>query len=146
MNLDTGAAVNTFPVNFIPEGIVDEGFYDWIPDGEAWQIQGYDENGLPRSLNGRLTDAHQVLCSAAEIACKEQQDFYLGPSLEAWHPTLFTSSRVVPSRASFWRMPPMSSGLARGGGGGTKPKPPPLHHFMFCFFKKKIFICFLGFF
>ena len=54
------------------------------------QFQGYDENGLPRSLNGRLTDAHQVWCSnasasapapasgAAEIACKEQQDFYLG--------------------------------------------------------------------
>ena len=50
----------------------------WIPDGGAWQFQGYDENGLLRSLNGRLTDAHQVLCSAAEIVCKEQQDFYLG--------------------------------------------------------------------
>ena len=45
---------------------------------QARQFQGYDANGLPRSLNGRLTDAHQVLCSAAEIACKEQQDFYLG--------------------------------------------------------------------
>ena len=38
----------------------DEGFYDWIPEGEASQCQGYDENGLPRSLNGRLADAHQV--------------------------------------------------------------------------------------
>ena len=45
-----------------------------IPDGQAWQFQGYDENGLPRSLNGQLTDAHQVLCSAAEIACKGRQD------------------------------------------------------------------------
>ena len=48
------------------------------PDGGAWQFQGYDENGLLRSLNGRLTDAHKVLCSAAEIACKGRQDFYLG--------------------------------------------------------------------
>ena len=78
MNLDTGAAVNIFPVNFSPEGTGDGGFCDWIPDGEAWQFRGYDENGLPRSLNGRLTDAHQVLCSAAEITCKEQQDFHLG--------------------------------------------------------------------
>ena len=47
-------------------------------------FQGYDENGLPRSLNGRLTDAHEV-CStasapasgAAEIACKGRQDFHL---------------------------------------------------------------------
>ena len=28
-----------------------------------------------RSLNAGLTDAHQGLCSVAEIACKEQQDF-----------------------------------------------------------------------
>ena len=60
-----------------------------IPDGEAWQFQGYDENGLPRSLIGRLTDAHDVLCStasasasapapgAAGIACKEEQDFHV---------------------------------------------------------------------
>ena len=90
MNLDTGAAVNTFPSNFGPDGIGDGSLYDWIPDGEAWQCQGFDENGSPRSLNGRLTDAHEVLCStasasapaptsgAAGIARKEQQDFYVG--------------------------------------------------------------------
>ena len=77
MNLDTGAAVNTFPLNFSPEGIGDGRLFEWIPDGGAWQFQGYDENGLLRSLNGRLTDAHQVLCSAAEIACKGRRDFYL---------------------------------------------------------------------
>ena len=59
MNLDTGAAVNAFPLNFGPEGAGDGRFYrtasgDWIPDGGAWQFQGYDENGLLRSLNGRL--------------------------------------------------------------------------------------------
>ena len=42
MNLDTGAAVNTFPLNFGPEGAGDGRFYrtasgDWIPDGGAWQ-------------------------------------------------------------------------------------------------------------
>ena len=83
MNLDTGAAVNTFPLNFGPEGAGDGRFYrtssgEWIFDGGAWQFQRYDKNGLPRSLNGRPTDVLQVLCSAAEIAGKGQQGFYLG--------------------------------------------------------------------
>ena len=47
-------------------------------DGGAWQFQGYDENGLCRSLNRRLTCAHKVLCSAGEIACKGRQDFCFG--------------------------------------------------------------------
>ena len=33
---------------------------EWIPDGGAWQFHGYDENGLLRSLNGRLTGVHKV--------------------------------------------------------------------------------------
>ena len=41
-------------------------------------FQGYDENGLLRSLNGRLTGAQKVLCSAAEITCKGRQDFHPG--------------------------------------------------------------------
>ena len=81
MNMDTGAAVNTNPLNFVLEGAGDGRFYqssngEWIPDGGTWQSQGHGENGLPRSLNGRLTDAHQVLCNAAGIACKRQQHFY----------------------------------------------------------------------
>ena len=83
MNLDTGVAVNTFPLNFGPDGAGDGRFYrtasgEWIPDRGAWQFQGYDENGLLRSVNGRLTDLHKVSCTAAEIACKGRQDFYLG--------------------------------------------------------------------
>ena len=70
MNLDTGAAVNTFPLNLGHSGAGDGSFCDWIPEGEAWQFQGYDENGLPRSLNGRLNGVHKVLCTAAEIACQ----------------------------------------------------------------------------
>ena len=53
-------------------------------------FQGYDENGFRRSLDGRLMDAYEVLRSTASacasapasrvagIACKEQQDFYVG--------------------------------------------------------------------
>ena len=83
MNLDTGAAVNAFPLNFGPDGAGDGRFHrtasgGWIPDGGAWQFQGYDENGLLRSPNGRLTGVHKGLCSAAEIACKGRQDFYFG--------------------------------------------------------------------
>ena len=64
MNLGTGAAVNTFPLNFGPEGAGDGRFYrtasgEWILDDGAWQFQGHDENGLLRSLNGRLTGVHK---------------------------------------------------------------------------------------
>ena len=74
-------AVNTFPLNFGPEGAGHGRFYrtasgEWIPDGGAWNCQGYDENGLLRSLNGRLTGA--LLCSAGEIACQGHQHFCLG--------------------------------------------------------------------
>ena len=83
MNLETGAAVNTFPLNFGPDGAGDERSYrtasgELIPGDGAWQFQGYDENGLLRSLNGRLPGVHKVLCSAAEIACNGRQDSYVG--------------------------------------------------------------------
>ena len=75
--------MNTFPLNFGRDGAGDGRFYriasgEWIPDGGAWQCQGYDENGFLRLLNGRLTGVHKVLCSAAEIVCKGRQDFYMG--------------------------------------------------------------------
>ena len=68
MNLDTKVVADTFPSNFGPEGIRDGSFHDWIPDGEAWQFQGYDENGFPRSLDGRLMDAYEVLNSSASAS------------------------------------------------------------------------------
>ena len=73
MNLYTGSAVNTCPLNFGPDGAGDGRFSrtasgECIPNAGAWQFPGYDENGLCRSLNGRLTGAHKVLCSAGEIA------------------------------------------------------------------------------
>ena len=36
------------------------------------------ENGLCRSLTGRLTGLHKVLCSAGELVCKRHQDFFVG--------------------------------------------------------------------
>ena len=83
MNLDTGAAVNTFPLNSGPDGAGDGRFLrtasgEWLPDGGVWQLKGYDENGVLRSLNGRLTGLHKVLCGAAQIARVGRQDFYLG--------------------------------------------------------------------
>ena len=48
-----------------------------ILEGRAWQLQSDDENGWRRSLHGRLTGEHQVLCSVGGFACKRHQDFYL---------------------------------------------------------------------
>ena len=83
MNLGTGATVTSFPLNFGPEGAGDGRFYpaasgERIPDCGPCQFQGYDENGLLRSLNGKLVGGHRVLCSTAEIACRGRQDFHLG--------------------------------------------------------------------
>ena len=68
--------MNTFsPLNFGPDGAGDERFYrtasgEWVPDGRAWQFQGYNENGLLRSLNGRLTGVHEgvVQCCRDRVA------------------------------------------------------------------------------
>ena len=45
-----------------------------IPDGGAWQFQGYGKQRFV-SISERV---HKVLCSAGEIACKGRQDFHLG--------------------------------------------------------------------
>ena len=68
MNLDTGAAVNTFPWNFGPDGAEDGRFCrtEWILDGGSWQFQGYDENVLLRALSGRLTGVHTKFCAALQ--------------------------------------------------------------------------------
>ena len=83
MNLDSGAAVNTCPSNFAPYRVGDRRFYrtasgECILDVGAWQFSCYEENGLCRSVKGRLSGAHKVFCSAGEIACNGHQNFYLG--------------------------------------------------------------------
>ena len=41
---------------------------EWIPDGRAWQFQGYDENELLGSLNGSLTGAQSsVQCGRNRV-------------------------------------------------------------------------------
>ena len=105
MNLHTGEAVDA--LSFGPEGIGGGSFHDWIPDGEAWQFQGYDENGFPRSLDGRLMDAYEVWNSSASasastpasrvavIACKEQQDFCVKHNAGYMIPTHSKSSQKI---------------------------------------------------
>ena len=93
---DTRSPGNTFLAKFDREGVGDGSSYYWISGVEACQKQVNQEKCQTRSLNGRLADAHHVLgalafaatqaasdfhkvrCSAAGIACKEQQDFYVG--------------------------------------------------------------------
>ena len=81
VNLGTGAAVTTFPLNFGPDGAGYGSFYRTASGVsvsslvELRSFQGYDGNGLCRSLNGRLTGVHKVLCRAGEIACKGRKDF-----------------------------------------------------------------------
>ena len=75
MNLDTGVAVNTCQVNFGPDGAGDGRLYrtasgECILDVGARQFRGCDEHGLCRSLNGRLTGVHNVVCDAGDTACK----------------------------------------------------------------------------
>ena len=60
------------------EASIEQPVGECIFDGGAWQFQGYEENGSRRSLNGRLTGAHKVLCSCGDISCKGRQDFCLG--------------------------------------------------------------------
>ena len=63
MNLDSGAAVNTFTWNFSPEGAGDGRFYR-TASGEWMQFQGYDENGLLRSLNRRPDSRMHTKCQS----------------------------------------------------------------------------------
>ena len=85
MNLDTGASVTTFPLGFGSDDAGDGRLNgtasgDCILDGGAWQFQGYDENGLRRSLNGRLTGVLKVLRSAGEIAYLRSDSGFMIPA------------------------------------------------------------------
>ena len=82
MNLDTGAAANTFPWNFGPDGAGDGRFCrtasgEWILDGGAWQFQGCDGNGLLRSLSARLTGVHTKFCAALQRSRAEDDEIFI---------------------------------------------------------------------
>ena len=62
-------------MNFGPDGAGDGRFYrtarsECMFDGGVWQFHGNDENGLCRSLNGKITGVHKVLCSAGATAMR----------------------------------------------------------------------------
>ena len=74
--------MNTFPLNFAPEGVGDgiilrTASGEWIPDGGAWQFQGDDENGLLRSLNGSLTGVHKVFVQCCRNRVQRTTGFLL---------------------------------------------------------------------
>ena len=62
--------MNTRPLNFGPDGAGNGRFFrtvsgECIPDVEPGSFQGYDENGLCRSLNGGLTGVQKVLSTSS---------------------------------------------------------------------------------
>ena len=112
--------MNIFPLNFGQDGAGDGRFYrtasgERIPDDGAWQFQGYDENGLLRSLNGRLTVVHKVLCSAAEVACNRRADFFLGNDSGYMIPI---HSKLVGKERTHSCRPPAKNSQQSGNGDG----------------------------
>ena len=78
MNLDTGAAMHTFPLNFGPQKAGDGHLYraasgECIPDGGAWQFQGHDEDGLLRTLEGRLAGVHKFCAVLQRSSANEDK-------------------------------------------------------------------------
>ena len=61
------------------EDFIERPVEECILDGGAWQFQCNYENGWCRSLNGRPTGVHQILCSAGEIVCKGYDGGFMIP-------------------------------------------------------------------
>ena len=107
-NLDTGASVDLSLVKFDREGVGDGSSCDWITEVEGWRFQGTDAHQLLGSNASAFAtapaalDAHEVLCSAAEIACKEQQDFHVGD--DGGHMSLIHSKIGQGMRNHFGKM------------------------------------------
>ena len=108
MNLDTGAAVNRFPLNFGPGGGGGDGrFYrtasgDWIPDCGASQFQGNDENGLLRSLNG---ETH--LCTQSFVQCcrnRVHRTTRFLPRTSRWIHDSYSQQNWSGDENSFWEV------------------------------------------
>ena len=88
MNLDTGAAVNTFPLNFGPDGQeMEDSIEQPVANGFLMVVLGNSprirRERVLRSLNGRLTGVNKVFCSAAEIA-------RVGSKISTWDMTVGT--------------------------------------------------------
>ena len=90
MSLDTGAAVNTFPLNFRPNVAGDGRFYltasgENIPDGGPWLFPGYDENVLLGSLYATLVGAHMCRAVLQRLRAKDDK-------ISTWDTTVFHDS------------------------------------------------------
>ena len=82
MNVDSGAAISTFPKDYGPtqEGngrVYKTASGECIADHGPNMFYGYDESGRFRSISGRLADVHKVLCSAGAMTTRGRQDIYL---------------------------------------------------------------------
>ena len=79
VNLGTAAAVTTFPLNFGPDGAGYGSFYRTASGVsvsslvELGSFQGYDGNGLCRSLNGRLAGVHKVCAELEKSRAKDEK-------------------------------------------------------------------------
>ena len=105
-NLDTGATVDTFLASFDREGVGDGRFHVWITDVEARQFQGYDENGKPRSPNGRFRDALQVLggsASAVRQQCVSSASAFATALMYTKYGAVLPRSRAENNKTSTWK-------------------------------------------
>ena len=69
MNLDTGAAVNTFPLKFGPEGAGDGRFYrtasgEWIPDEVSLAIPR-----IRRTWIAQISERKTYWCTQSFVHC-----------------------------------------------------------------------------
>ena len=84
MNLDVGAAVNTFPLNFGPDGAGGGRFFGTASGVsvfltvELWQFQGYDDNGLCRSLTEDSRMYTKFFAQCGRNRLQRTSRFYLG--------------------------------------------------------------------
>ena len=102
MNLDTGAAVNTFTSNIGPEDSIGLPVVNGFLMVELGNSKDKTKTDLLRCLNGTLTGVHKVLCRAAEIACKGRQDFHNGH--DGGHMILIHSKNVQGMRIHFEKL------------------------------------------
>ena len=75
-NLDTGATINQFLMNFDRKGVGDGSFYDWVTGVEARRFQGTDARRA--SGNAEPASAPAPASEAVKNTCKEPQGSYVG--------------------------------------------------------------------
>ena len=82
-NLDTGASVTAIPVEYKPHAeLTSDSFKtasgELIMDYGKVKLEGRDERGVKRVLNGNATEVHKILVSAAKLHAKGYNS-WIGP-------------------------------------------------------------------